>query len=195
MIRLRRLGRYLAKYPSKVWLFELQDTPSEIVICIDSDWATDKATRRSMSAYAERLGAYLIETSCTRQTIVVLSNGEAEFYSMTRGGAAGLFSKHIWQGLGYKNLSLIMVRILIATKGIASRNGVGKLKHLDIKELWLQTKVRAAQLQIRKVGAEVKQMTKCHMNDCEVEQTKEKSERSQMEKSHISSLPMTTKEN
>ena len=41
----------------------------------------------------------------------------------------------------------------------------------------------------------VKQMAKCHMNVCEVEQTTEKSERSQMEKSHISSLPMTRKEN
>ena len=42
-----------------------------------------------------------------------------------------------------------------AAKGIASRSGVGKLKRLDIKELWLQEKVRAAQLRIRKVGTEV----------------------------------------
>ena len=41
-----------------------------------------------------------------------------------------------------------------AAKGIASRSGVGKLKRLDIKELWLQEKVRAAQLRIRKVGTE-----------------------------------------
>ena len=108
MMRLRRLGRYLAKYPSEVWIFELQDAPSEIAIFTDSDWATDKATRRSMSAYAEKFGSHLIETSCARQTVVALSSGEAEYYSMTRGGAAGLLSKQIWEGLGYADLSLVL---------------------------------------------------------------------------------------
>eukprot|EP00435_Cladocopium_sp_Y103_P039764 s3333_g10.t1 len=155
MMRLRRLVRYLAKYPSEVWLYELQDAPSDIVVYTDSDWAADKNTRRSMSAYAEKFGVHLIETSCARQTVVALSSGEAEFYSLTRGGAAGLMSKQIWAGLGYGNLDLILDTDSTAAKGIASRVGVGKLKHLDIKELWLQDHVRSGKLRIRKVDTDV----------------------------------------
>ena len=39
-----------------------------------------------------------------------------------------------------------------AAKGIASRSGAGKVKHLSIKELWLQEKVRANEFLVRKEG-------------------------------------------
>ena len=38
-----------------------------------------------------------------------------------------------------------------AGKGIASRRGLGKLKHIDIKELWIQEKVSNGHLKITKV--------------------------------------------
>ena len=38
-----------------------------------------------------------------------------------------------------------------AAKGIASRRGLGKLKHVDIKELWIQEKVHSGDLKITKV--------------------------------------------
>ena len=38
-----------------------------------------------------------------------------------------------------------------AAKGIASRRGLGKPKHVDIKELWVQQKVAAGDLKLTKV--------------------------------------------
>ena len=38
-----------------------------------------------------------------------------------------------------------------AAKGIASRRGRGKLKHIDIKELWIEEKVSSGDLKITKV--------------------------------------------
>ena len=38
-----------------------------------------------------------------------------------------------------------------AAKGIASRRGLGKLKHVDIKELWIQEQVSSEDLKITKV--------------------------------------------
>ena len=38
-----------------------------------------------------------------------------------------------------------------AAMGTASRRGLGKLKHIDIKELWIQEKVNSEELKTTKV--------------------------------------------
>ena len=149
-LKLKRLVRYLAKYPTEIWVFEIQDQPSEYCVYTDSDWASDRQTRKSMSSYAEKFGEHLVETSCARQTVVALSSGEAEFYAMTRGAAAGLMSQQILQSIGFSKLDLSLLTDSTAAKGIANRSGSGKLKHLDIKDLWLQDVVRANRLRIKK---------------------------------------------
>ncbi|CAE7927136.1 RE1, partial [Symbiodinium necroappetens] len=125
MHRLKRLGRYLLKFPS------------------------DPRTRKSMSGYVEMFGHHMIETSCARQATVALSSGEAEYYALTRGVAAGRMSQQIWQIVGYE-LPLIAKTDSTAGKGIAQRKGVGKLKHLELRELWLQSYVQDGKVQIRK---------------------------------------------
>ena len=97
MHRLRRLGRYLVRHPREVWNYEYQDAPKELVVYTDSDWASDTRTRKSMSCYVEMFGKHMIESSCARQATVALSSGEAEFYALTRGVAAGIMSQQIWE--------------------------------------------------------------------------------------------------
>ena len=149
-MRLKRLVRYLVRYPTETWEYCLQEAPSHYYGYTDSDWATDKATRKSMSALAERFGDHLIETSCSRQSVVALSSGEAEFYAMTRGAASGLMSHQVVEAIGYKNLSLTLLTDSTAAKGIAGRTGAGKLKHLSIKELWLQDLVKQKRIKVEK---------------------------------------------
>ena len=51
-----------------------------------------------------------------------------------------------------------------AAKGKASRRGLGKLKHIDIKELWVQEKIALEEIKISKVlGTEnlADALTKC----------------------------------
>ena len=50
----------------------------------DSDWGACKRTRKSMCSYAERFGKHLIGASCTKQSVIALSSGEAEFYALVR---------------------------------------------------------------------------------------------------------------
>ena len=141
LYRLRRLVRYLIKFPTESWLYELQECPREITVYTDSDWATDKATRKSMSSYSEFFGKHLIETSCARQS--------AEYYALTRGVAAGLMSQQVWEVMNFK-LPLVARTDSSAGKGIASRVGVGKVKHLSLRELWLQDVVQQGRVVIRK---------------------------------------------
>ena len=150
MLRLKRLGRYLLKFPTETWLFALQEEPEEFQVYTDSDWASDAVTRRSMSCHMERFGEHLLDSGCAKQSTVALSSGEAEYYSLTRGAAIGLLTKHILQCVGFNRVKQVMLTDSTAAKGIAQRSGTGKVKHLSIRELWLQEKVRARELAVRK---------------------------------------------
>ena len=152
LYRLRRLVRYLIKFPTESWIYELQECPREITVYTDSDWATDKATRKSMSSYSEFFGRHLIETSCARQSVVALSSRKAEYYALTRGVAAGLMSQQVWEVMNFK-LPLVARTDSSAGKGIASRVGMGKVKHLSLRELWLQDVVQQGRVVIRKEPA------------------------------------------
>ena len=74
MLRLKRLGRYLLKFPTETWLFALQDDPEEFQVYTDSDWASDAVTRRSMSCHMERFGEHLLDSGCAKQSTVALSS-------------------------------------------------------------------------------------------------------------------------
>ncbi|CAE7276044.1 true, partial [Symbiodinium sp. CCMP2592] len=99
-LKLKHLGRYLLKYPKEVWHYEYQEQPEEAVVLADSDWGACKRTRKSMSSYAERFGKHLIDASCAKQSVIALSSGEAEFYALVRGAAAGLLTAQIWERIG-----------------------------------------------------------------------------------------------
>ena len=47
--RLRRIGRYLKRYPRLVWKFNMQAEQSEITIRTDADWAGCRRSRKSTS--------------------------------------------------------------------------------------------------------------------------------------------------
>ncbi|CAE6957274.1 RE1 [Symbiodinium sp. CCMP2592] len=149
MHRLRRLGRYLINHPREVWKFEYQEAPKELVVYTDSDWASDTRNRKSMSCYVEMFGKHMIESSCARQAAVALSSGEAEFYALTRGVVAGVMSQQIWEIINF-NLPVVARTDSTAGRGIAQRKGCGKVKHLSIRELWLQDFVQEGRVKIVK---------------------------------------------
>lgn len=108
---------------------------------------------KSMSSLAIRLGAHLLETSCAKQSTVALSSGEAEYYAITRGSAAGILVQNILADLDRK-CKLIDLTDSSAAKGICHRRGVGRVKHLELKELWVQDEVDKAQQEVHKVGTD-----------------------------------------
>ena len=149
-LRLKRVGKYIAKYPVEKWHFELQEAPAQLESFSDSDWATDRRTRRSMSSTYQRFGKHLLDTSCGRQSLVALSSGEAEFYAMVKTAAEGKLTTEILRHFGWK----VEHRVLSdssAARSMAQRVGCGKVKHLSLKEMWIQQAVRNKELSIGKV--------------------------------------------
>ena len=82
--------------------------------------------------------------------MTALSSGEAEFYALTRGAGAGRMHKQILDKIGCPGLPLVVRADPSAAKGICNRKGEGKVKHIDLPELWVQDLAQKGQLRIEK---------------------------------------------
>ena len=101
-LRLKRIGKYIAKYPIEKWHFEYQEAPKVLEGFSDSDWATNRWNRRSVSWTFQRFGKHLIDSCCGRQSLIALSSGEAEFYAMVKTAAEGKLTKAILEHFGWE---------------------------------------------------------------------------------------------
>ena len=150
---LKRLGRYLLGRPRLVFRYPFQSA-SHVDCYSDTDWAGCPKTRKSTSGGVIMLGEHILKTYSSTQPTVSLSSGEAEFYGVVRAAGAALGQQSLFADLG----SALEVRVWTdssAAIGICSRQGLGKLRHIDTQALWIQEKVRTKQIILKKVRGEV----------------------------------------
>ena len=122
----------------------------KIDVYTDSDWAGCRATRKSTSGGLVLLGGGILKSWSKTQGPVALSSGEAEYYSMVRGTVEGIGLQTLAKDLGW-DLELRLFVDSSAAKSIASRKGLGKVRHLEVRHLWLQQAVREKKVALRKV--------------------------------------------
>ena len=153
MVALKRVARYLLKHPSME--FEYSRTSIEEASVMegysDSDWAGCRATRRSMSGGIVTLGRLRLEV--LEQSTGLRGTFRAARQSTTlplklQQSSSGLRS--LAKDLGW-NVGLQLKIDSSAAKAITSRLGAGKVRHLEVRFLWLQEVTRNKQLQVVKV--------------------------------------------
>ena len=96
-------------------------------------------------------GSHCLKTWSSTQSVIALSSGEAEFYGIVRGAAQGLGSRSMFGDLGVA-VSLRVMTDASAATGIAVRKGLGKVRHIDVSQLWIQDAVARGELQLTKVS-------------------------------------------
>jgi len=145
-----RTARYLIGAPRFKQKFLWQDEPANADAYTDSDWAGCRSTCRSTSGGALKLGKHCLETWSSTQATVALSSAEAELYALTKGASQVLGLMSLLQDFGVA-VSAIVHTDASAAIGIVRRAGLGKLRHLNVRYLWLQDKVKEEDFELRKV--------------------------------------------
>merc|ERR1712143_22283 len=79
------------------------------------------------------------------------SSGEAEYDGIVKGASIALGLKSVMQDFGV-SLDVTILTDASAAKGIASRRGLGKVRHIEVNQLWVQEKVSNGEITIIKVG-------------------------------------------
>ena len=99
------------------------------------------------------LGRHMIKSWSSTQPGVTLSSGEAELCGVIRGSGMGLGFQSLMADLGH-DLPLRVWTDSSAAIGICTRQGLGKMRHIDTHLLWIQHAVRSGRVDLRKVLGE-----------------------------------------
>ena len=90
----------------------------------------------------------------TTQTTVSLSSAEAELHGIAKGASQGLGMRSIGRDLGI-DFTISVFTDASAALGMVRRRGLGRVRHLDVTDLWVQEQVRNKEIDVPKVaGAE-----------------------------------------
>jgi hypothetical protein len=150
---LKRLSRYLLGRPRMVMEFVWQE-PMPITVYTDSDWAGCLTTRKSTSGGALMRGAHLLRHWSATQPTIALSSAEAELAAIVRGASEALGMRSLMRDL-HRETSVQIWADASAAIGIVRRSGVGRVRHLDTRMLWIQQKVREGDLQLSKIDGQI----------------------------------------
>ena len=96
------------------------------------------------------LGQHVIKCWSATQASLALSSGEAEYYGVVRGTGVGLGQQALGRDAGFE-LPIRVWTDSSAAMGTASRQGLGKLRHLECHSLWIQQRLRRKEFELRKV--------------------------------------------
>lgn len=128
----------------------------------DSSWAGCKATRRSTSSGIIFLNGSFVMSVCRTQVSVALSSCEAELYA-----ANGLMVESIYLYRLCKflcsdgcesNSEKVQQRFFLDSSsalGLIRRTGTGRLKHIQIKQFFLQNLLRSGIFTVHKVNTKI----------------------------------------
>ena len=154
-MRIKKAVRYLVGAPRLVWWFgelEEEGQADRIEVYVDSDWAGAR-NRKSTSGGVVLVGGAPVKSWSRTQKVRALSSGEAEFYAIVSGVAEGLGMMTLAADLGWRS-EVVLWTDSNAAKGICGRKGLGKLRHMETKWLWVQDVVRSGRIKVKKVAGD-----------------------------------------
>jgi hypothetical protein len=99
------------------------------------------------------VGQHVIKVWSSTQVSLALSSGEAEYYGVVRASGVGLGQQALFRDAGLE-LKLRVWTDSSAAIGTSSRQGLGKLRHVECHSLWLQQRLRRKELELRKIPGE-----------------------------------------
>ena len=112
-----------------------------MVVLSDTDYAGCRETRKSTIGGVAVLGTHVIKHWSKTQAVIALSSGEAEYYGTVFGASQGLGLRSILEDMGLTR-NLRVKTDASAAQGISNRLGIGKVRHIETNQLWLQQKLR-----------------------------------------------------
>ena len=123
------------------WEYKAGAQTDMIDVYVDSDWAEDRQQRKSTSGGLVIVGGIVVKSWSRTHRGRSLSSAEAEYYAIVTGAAEVLAVQALAEELGWK-MSVRVHSDSFAAKAVASRPGLGKLRHIELKYLWVQELVQ-----------------------------------------------------
>ncbi|CAE7248917.1 GIP [Symbiodinium sp. CCMP2592] len=116
-----------------------EENTTALEVCSDSDWSGCKRTRKSVGSCAILWDNMLLYAHSKTQKTISLSSAESEYNSLVSAAAEGIFLLACIRFL-LPDYTLEQICLVdnSACRALVCRQGVGKMRHISGKLLWLQ---------------------------------------------------------
>ena len=150
---LKRICRYLIGTTEVT--MKLQSDPNEepdvVKVITDASWGSSRDRKSTSGGGIWWCGVLLAHWSRT-QAVVAQSSCEAELLSMAEGGREGRFVQTVLKEIGDVESSLELYTDSASSAAVTMKRGMGRMKHLELRALYLQDEVRAGRLRVLHIG-------------------------------------------
>ena len=92
--------KHLKRRPRGAIMFKYQPMTSMISASTDADWAGDQSSRKSTSGGLLQFGSHTIKPWSSTQSVIALSSGKNEFYSIVKGCSQAMGLRALLADLG-----------------------------------------------------------------------------------------------
>ena len=126
-------------------------------ILSDSSWGDERSTRKSTTSGMIFMNGYLIHSICRAQATIALSSCEAELYAANSTMIESIYLNQLIQFL-MNNEAAVRQRLFVdgsSANFVVRRSGVGRLKRVSIKHMFLQQLLRQKAFSIHKVPTRI----------------------------------------
>ena len=147
---LKRTMRFLLAHPDLEARYEVQQPLDVLKTYVDADWCGEVNTRRSTSGDLMTLQGCYVLSWCRTQSTITLSTAESEYLALVTGAQEAACVKNICRELQID----IEIELLSDASGAlasAERAGVGHMRHMEMRVLFLKQLVKDKVLRLRKV--------------------------------------------
>ena len=123
---------------------------STLTVFAYNDWAGDRPTRKSVSSWVIMLDGLLLSAGARTQSVVAQSSCEAECIAATAATSEAKYIQALFSACG-QHVSIDLRSDSAGAIGVASRRGLQRLRHLDVRFLWLQQETAHKKVRISNV--------------------------------------------
>ena len=154
-LALKRVLRYLKGALSRCLRLGFSDEKCDegILVVVDANWASGRSYR-STSGGAVFWDGFLIQHWARTQGSVSQSSCESEMIALSVGASEGKFVQSMLAELGKEVNPICLYSDSSSAVALTFRRGMGRLRHLAIKQLWLQEETKAGRVSIFRVTSE-----------------------------------------
>ena len=96
-------------------------------------------------------GSHLIKRYSATQPTIAVSSGEAELTGLVKGATHSLGFQALAADMGI-DVKIDLYSDASAAIGIIRRRGLGRIRHLDVTDLWLQERIRMKGFRVSKIA-------------------------------------------
>jgi hypothetical protein len=147
MVRAKRVVRYIRGTADFVLVLSIKGVRQEpkITTYVDASWC-----QKSTSCGVITVNGFVVHSYSKTQSVTSLSSCEAELYALNTGVTESKLVQSLLSELGFDCLLTVYTDSSSAL-ALVHRRGLGKLRHVALRQLYLQEQVAAKSLQICKI--------------------------------------------